>query len=310
MLFIVYCATLSRIIELCHQNRKDTKMINEQIKHLRKSNNLTQEELAEKLNVSRQAITKWESGLGTPDISNIEAIAKLFNVSIDELLNNEEGIRTDNVSRTEFDIFSEKDFEIRFDSINSLDITLGSGDKVVAEVMTDLEEKAYELAKVKLDDAKTIDMSIINIASGKKDTISKQDAKNHIFVKVILPESLADKIELSGCLRTLKLHDFTTAKEIEFDGKVEKVTITDMQGHLELNSNLDMEIEYDGSMEQFDINQLNSTSNIYVPKDADIDVYAKGRGNKIVFNGFENKADSAHKVELNGFRSELTVVVR
>ena len=284
-------------------------MINEQIKHLRKSNNLTQEELAEKLNVSRQAITKWESGLGTPDISNIEAIAKLFNISIDELLNNED-IKTDNVSRTEFDIFSEKDFEIRFDNINSLDITLGPSDKVIAEIMTDLGVKAYDLAKVKLDDDKTIDISIINIASGKKASISKQDAKNHIFVKVILPEKLADKIELSGCLRTLKLHDFEGAKEIEFDGKVEKVTVTGMHGHLELNSNLDMEIEYDGSMERFDINQLNSTSNIYVPKGSDIDIYAKGRGNKIVLNGFETKTDSAHKVELNGFRSELTVVMR
>lgn len=38
-------------------------MLSETIKHLRKQNNLTQEQLAEKLNVSRQAITKWESGV-------------------------------------------------------------------------------------------------------------------------------------------------------------------------------------------------------------------------------------------------------
>ena len=285
-------------------------MINEQIKHLRKSNNLTQEELAEKLNVSRQAITKWESGIGTPDISNIEAIAKLFNVSIDELLNNEGNIKTDNVSRTEFDLFSFNDFEIKFENINTLDITLGPIDKVVAEIMTDLKEKAYDLAKVKLDNGKNIDMSIINIAAGLNGTMTKQEAKNHIFVKVILPEKMSGKLELSGNLRELKLHDFGEAKEIEFDGKVERVTVNDMKGHLELNSNIDMEIEYDGSMEQFDINQLNSTSNIYVPKDAAIDIYAKGRTNKVVFGSFENKSDSAKKVELNGFRSELTVNLR
>ncbi len=310
MLFIIYCATLFRIIELCHQNRKDTKMINEQIKHLRKSNNLTQEELAEKLNVSRQAITKWESGLGTPDISNLEAIAKLFGVSIDELLNNEGNIKSDNVSRTEFDLFSFNDFEIKFESINTLDITLGPIDKVVAEIMTDLKEKAYDLAKVKLDNGKNIDMSIINIAAGVNGSMTKQEAKNHIFVKVILPEKMSGKLELSGNLRELKLHDFGEAKEIEFDGKVERVTVNDMKGQFELNSNIDMEIEYDGSMEQFDINQLNSTSNIYVQKDSDIDIYAKGRTNKVVFNGYENRSDSAHKVELNGFRSELTVNLR
>lgn len=285
-------------------------MINEQIKHLRKSNNLTQEELAEKLNVSRQAITKWESGLGTPDISNLEAIAKLFGVSIDELLNNEGNIKSDNVSRTEFDLFSFNDFEIKFESINTLDITLGPIDKVVAEIMTDLKEKAYDLAKVKLDNGKNIDMSIINIAAGVNGSMTKQEAKNHIFVKVILPEKMSGKLELSGNLRELKLHDFGEAKEIEFDGKVERVTVNDMKGQFELNSNIDMEIEYDGSMEQFDINQLNSTSNIYVQKDSDIDIYAKGRTNKVVFNGYENRSDSAHKVELNGFRSELTVNLR
>ena len=48
--------------------------------------NLTQEELAEKLNVSRQAITKWESGDGTPDIENLKQISILFNTTIDELV--------------------------------------------------------------------------------------------------------------------------------------------------------------------------------------------------------------------------------
>lgn len=59
------------------------------IKEARKNAGLTQEQLAEKLNVSRQAITKWESDKGIPDILNQQSIAKLFSVSIDDLL--EEG---------------------------------------------------------------------------------------------------------------------------------------------------------------------------------------------------------------------------
>ena len=59
---------------------------NEKLKMLRKESNLTQEELAERLNVSRQAITKWESGDGTPDIENLKQISILFNTTIDELI--------------------------------------------------------------------------------------------------------------------------------------------------------------------------------------------------------------------------------
>ena len=54
---------------------------NEKLQELRKKNNLTQEELAEKLYVSRTAISKWESGRGYPGIESLKAISKFFSVS-------------------------------------------------------------------------------------------------------------------------------------------------------------------------------------------------------------------------------------
>lgn len=63
--------------------------LEEQIKHYRKQAGLSQEKMAEKIGVSRQAITKWENGTGTPDIANLMAIADLFQISVDELLSNE-----------------------------------------------------------------------------------------------------------------------------------------------------------------------------------------------------------------------------
>ncbi len=60
--------------------------LHERIKDLRTQAGLSQTELAEKLAVSRQAVSKWESGRGTPNISNLSAIAALFDVSVDYLL--------------------------------------------------------------------------------------------------------------------------------------------------------------------------------------------------------------------------------
>ena len=63
---------------------------NEKLQKLRKEQNLTQEELAEKLFVSRTAISKWESGRGYPSIDSLKLIAKYFHITIDELIGNEE----------------------------------------------------------------------------------------------------------------------------------------------------------------------------------------------------------------------------
>ena len=56
---------------------------NEKLQKLRKEQNLTQEELAEKLFVSRTAISKWESGRGYPSIDSLKVIAKYFHITID-----------------------------------------------------------------------------------------------------------------------------------------------------------------------------------------------------------------------------------
>ena len=63
---------------------------NQKLQELRKQKGLTQEELAEKLYVSRTAISKWESGRGYPNIESLKAIAKFFSVTVDELLSTDE----------------------------------------------------------------------------------------------------------------------------------------------------------------------------------------------------------------------------
>ena len=63
---------------------------NEKLQELRKQKQLTQEDLAEKLYVSRTAISKWESGRGYPNIESLKAIAKFFSVTVDELISSDE----------------------------------------------------------------------------------------------------------------------------------------------------------------------------------------------------------------------------
>ena len=57
----------------------------------RKARGMTQEELAAKLNVSRQAVSKWETGTADPSTSNLLALAKLFGVPAEELLHQATG---------------------------------------------------------------------------------------------------------------------------------------------------------------------------------------------------------------------------
>ena len=59
---------------------------NEKLQLLRKQQEMTQEQLAEKLFVSRTAVSKWESGKGYPNIDSLRNLAEFFSVSIDELL--------------------------------------------------------------------------------------------------------------------------------------------------------------------------------------------------------------------------------
>ncbi|ASX22662.1 helix-turn-helix domain-containing protein [Lactiplantibacillus plantarum] len=72
----------------------------EQLKKLRKETNTTQDDLATKLFVTRQAISKWESGDSTPDLTNLIKLTDIFNVSLDTLVFGAEKITK--VDATEF----------------------------------------------------------------------------------------------------------------------------------------------------------------------------------------------------------------
>lgn len=61
-------------------------MLSEKIYTLRRKSGLSQEQLAEKIGVSRQAISKWEGGLSTPELDKLKALSEYFQVTMDELI--------------------------------------------------------------------------------------------------------------------------------------------------------------------------------------------------------------------------------
>ena len=69
--------------------------LKDNLKKIRKDNNLSQEDLAEKLGVSRQSVSKWEQGIAYPEMDKVLQLCKMFNLNIDEILNQD----IDNVER-------------------------------------------------------------------------------------------------------------------------------------------------------------------------------------------------------------------
>lgn len=77
-------------------------MFSQNLQKIRSEKNLSQEQLADKIGVSRQTISAWESGKASPELDKITAISKLFSVSIDELVGE---------IKTEASNFDKKEYE-------------------------------------------------------------------------------------------------------------------------------------------------------------------------------------------------------
>ena len=88
-LFILLCRALRKYISSSDSRKESAiikKSLGEVIKNYRTKNKMTQEFVAEAVGVSRQSVSKWEQGITDPSTSNLFALAKLFNVSVEEIL--------------------------------------------------------------------------------------------------------------------------------------------------------------------------------------------------------------------------------
>ena len=284
----------------------------EKLKNSRKAAGMSQEALAEKLGVSRQAVTKWETDRGIPDIENMIVISNLFGITVDELLSQEKEttIRKGYLyeSRTEYDIDGNKRFDMRLGGANLLRVIGTDGEKVMLHLASNDIPTLEADFKVKIDDIK----GRIDIEVNRKNKMSEARAKESVIVEAFLPNQYLTRVEVETNCDELRLSNIF-CENIEFKGKASRVFVESVEAELELDCNLDMDIcvnDFTGSLE---INQISSTSRLTVPDNFEFRSIVKGISNSVSYEVNGNFAEdfsnpgADNVVEFNGIKSELVV---
>ena len=289
----------------------------DKLKELRKQKGISQEALAEKIYVSRQAITKWESGNGIPDIENLIAISALFNESLDSLLSEEKSLISKHEflyeSRTEYDLDSPKKIDLRVGTAHEVIIEKTKDEKIQVLAASNKLNFVAQQVKVKIvEDKKRMDVIVKHSAD-----LSDIVAIENLFILVRIPEKFVADIELSSELENLKIRDIIF-DAIEFDGKVRNAFITNSSGHIELNTNSNVNVEVNGLKGKLDLNHLHAVSKI---KFADgQNYYLKNAGRFTRFVGADGKILVGKRdledpsepvdliVELNGWKAETQIL--
>lgn len=284
----------------------------EKLKSIRKQAGMSQEQLAEKLGVSRQAVTKWETDAGIPDMDNIMAVSALFDISIDELLSNEKGAKkpADYLfeSITEYDIDEPKRYDMKFGGARQFVLSGYEGEKIRVRLASNTYAEIQKDFKVKIDDIrKRIDVDV-----SRRNGVSEATAKEAVSVFVQIPTLYAGKIECAVNAESVKICSLES-DSIELDVKTPNVILEDVSGTVEINCNLDMEVTCHSLNGEIAINQVSATSKIHVPDGTAFTVVTKGMGTSISYERDGKPAErfdtpgADNMIELNGMKSELII---
>lgn len=289
----------------------------DKLKELRKQKGISQEQLAEKIYVSRQAITKWESGNGIPDIENLIAISSLFNESLDSLLSEEKSLISKHEflyeSRTEYDLDSPKKIDLKVGTAHEVIIEKTKDEKIQVLAASNKLSYIAQQVKVKIvEDKNRMDVIVKHSAD-----LSDIAAIENLFILVRIPEKFVADIELSSELENLKIRDIIF-DAIEFDGKVKNAYITNANGHIELNTNSNVNVEVKGLKGKLDMNHLHAVSKISFAEGQNYYLKNAGRFTRFVsadgriLVGKRDLEDPSEPVdlivELNGWKSETQII--
>ena len=287
------------------------------LKTLRKQHHLSQEELAEKIHVSRQAITKWESGNGIPDIGNIIAISVLFDESLDVPLKEEKSL----LSKHQFLYESKTEYDL--DTLKKIDVKIGAAHEVIIEETKDekiqillASNKIASLAqqvKVKIvENAKRMDILV-----KRSSDLSDSNSMENLFVLLRIPVKFVADMEIYSKTENLKIRDITF-ESLEFSGKVLNCFFTNAGGHTELDTNSNLYAEITHYKGKIDFNQLKAISKIKFAENSNYYLKNAGLGTRfldsdknILIRKREKKDPQIETdviVELNGWKSEIQIL--
>jgi transcriptional regulator with XRE-family HTH domain len=248
----------------------------DKLKQYRLREGLSQEQLAEKIGVSRQAITKWETKRGLPDVENMIILAELFKLTLDELVLEEvkkqEQKPTVFDSETAYDIDTMKHFDINLGSARTVTLKTGSDEKIRIRLSSDALPEIGSLFKVKLDENKgRLDVELEN-----KKGVSRFEIQESVDITILLPERFTEHTEVSASVRELYVEDLRL-KRLEYDGDAQKVYIRDVDGSVELTAKTDYEIWVSGNCTKLDVNQFKAKTLVHLKDGENYRILNKGR---------------------------------
>ena len=248
----------------------------DRLKEIRMREGLSQEQLADKIGVSRQAITKWETKKGMPDVENMIILAEIFKLTLDELILQGTMVQQEREplyeSETVYDIDCDKHFDIHMGSARKISITSGNDEKIHIKLQSNCLDDLGSLYKIKLDEKK----SKLDIDCVKTKGISRYEAEESVDVIISLPRDYTNHCELAAATKELYIEDLKLER-LEYDGEAGSIFVKDTAGSLEFTGKTDYNITIDGMCSQLDVNQWHAKTIIHVPTLENYTVLNKGR---------------------------------
>ncbi len=167
--------------------------LGEKIKLLRKKKGITQEQLSDMLKVSSQAVSKWETGVANPDLALIPDIAKLFDISADELLGIEKSAAKD--EKAENDLTN-----ARLDRLEKLiGLLTARDDNEALGIMLEDAKKVYSADFTAISDFEKSDWKLgsAELVEGKNKLVFRPTPSERIVGKKVDPRVQNDKISMN-----------------------------------------------------------------------------------------------------------------
>lgn len=283
----------------------------EKLKQIRKQRNLSQEQLADEIGVSRQAITKWETGRGMPDIENIKILSELFKVSLDELIYEESKLQEykeyNYQSEMIYDIDKHKKIDIKMVNAKRIEIRSSDSNKLKVVLASQTIEHLDTFYKIKVDDNNQ-QLDIDCIRKNKKVDF---DESEELTILIQIPKSNLNRYELETNTQELAIQDLCIQR-FEYDGLASQITLDELEGSFEFTSKSDCELMLANWKGSISLCQFKAKATIYIPQNKKFKLIDKGRKNQVLWkkNGEyieDLQMNSEDQIILNGYKSQAII---